>query len=175
VSHEFRSGATSAVGEHALQQLIQNEKLADIDQLTHGVAYELNTSLGVIVSNRLTTATTAPPLLARPVATLATTLTVGELILPTSIPHCRNGCSASAETGVHFHRNTHQNSDRNCPREVHLTPGSDDGVLLPDRSPTFPLAPRPMPASLSAGAWEGGLRDDAPARGHRRVQCGPGW
>jgi hypothetical protein len=91
VSHEFRSGATSAVGEHALQQLIQNEKVADIDQLTHGVAYELNTSLGVIVSNRLTTATTAPPLLARPVATLATTLTVGELILPTSIPHCPGG------------------------------------------------------------------------------------
>jgi hypothetical protein len=31
------------------------------------------------------------------------------------------------------------------------------------------------PATLSAGAWEGGLHDHAPARGHRRAQRRPRW
>ena len=37
--------------ERMQQQLVQNEKLTAIGQLAHGIAHELNTPLGVIVSN----------------------------------------------------------------------------------------------------------------------------
>jgi signal transduction histidine kinase len=37
--------------ERAQQQLVQNEKLAAIGELAHGVAHEINTPLGVIMSN----------------------------------------------------------------------------------------------------------------------------
>jgi signal transduction histidine kinase len=41
----------TAALERAQQQLVQTEKLAAIGQLAHGIAHELNTPLGVIVSN----------------------------------------------------------------------------------------------------------------------------